>query len=73
MVILLVAAGVVWGAWLGRREAAHVGVGIGSYGLIGGALLGAAIGLGLSYMAWGIAVVTIIVLGCATVEIVRRW
>jgi hypothetical protein len=73
MTVALIAVGALWGMWLGRREAAHIGVGIGAYGAIGGLILGAGIGYGLSLVAWGIALVAIVVLGCVTVEIVRRW
>jgi hypothetical protein len=71
--VVLVLLGVIWGAWLGRREAAHIGVGIGSLGLIAGAALGTGIGFGLSFTAWWVAVLTVAVLGGGTAVIVRRW
>jgi hypothetical protein len=43
-------AGFIWGGWLGQREAAHLGMGVGWYGLPIGAILGAAIGVGIGLL-----------------------
>jgi hypothetical protein len=53
MLIALAIAGAVWGGWLGRREVAHIGVGLGRYGLAGGILAGALIGVGVAALPLG--------------------
>lgn len=48
--------GGVWGGWLGRREAAHGGRGLGSAGLMLGVAIGACIGLGIGRL-YGVSVI----------------
>ena len=68
--------GAVYGGWLGRREAAHAGMGLGGEGMIAGTLAGAMLGLAvhaLSQASPVMGVCAIVAIGAATDYIMVRW
>jgi hypothetical protein len=73
VLVLLIVLGVIWGAWLGRREAAHIGVGIGSYGFAAGILLGGFAGLGVSLIPVAWAIAACVALAAGTGVLVRYY